>query len=583
MTDIKYINGTDVVFYSDNSDVITLKASFGKTLVIEGYSSGGGGAEPVGIDGSIQYKTGTLLDGQNDFTYSSVSKTLDVNKIITNEISNQIETDARGDNELSTIQNLEVANTSIYENQGISVAITDNNVKTRIALGAPKYNLFTSDGGVITYESINNANFGGSVPYRASTFCDDFIGEYTDINEDGSFFCTSLGIKAVNMHKYNTLTGVYSYAYPIYDFKSGKVSGNNVLLSNLSSNLAVYTYNGSSWIPKQTITSGGIGIFDIVGTKLYFYKIDTLYTYELISNTWTQDGTILLPEVNKMAVKNNLLVLSTSTNIFIYENLILSGTLSISSMSALCTNGTYIFYSTTSAIYVISKVLGVWTFSTNSTLSGNISGMACNFNRLVVSKRYEETYGKSYVYNINSYTNSFIPNNKIDLIDDINIESIYKNISLKSTNIILDGNVNIVGSVGIQNSFKMSAYRATATQSVASITTVTVLWPLNLEENITGLTKSTHLTGTKFQSDRNLLLLVTYSLRCSTSASSSLTYIRVNDNSFYFGQSSSTPASSGSSIIKLSTGDFFTTNIVLTANGTLNDITSSELQIYSLI
>ena len=433
MSDSKFYNGTNHIFYSDNVDTVNILAGSGQKLNITCDTLS---ANTIASDGLIAEK-----------------------------IQVKAMSDDLGLNQLSNEQILPQNTSGIYEAQGISVAImSSSSDPVRIVSGGPKLNSGGSSyGGALIYSSASGADFTGPVAYQASTFCDSYVGLHTDINEDGSFFVMSYSDPYVRSYKWNGT--VYTSPQNIFGFTMGKVSGNYLLLTNEGSNLSVYFHNGTTWALQQLITTNSITLFDIAGSQLYYVYDGTLYIWSRSGTVWSQITTINLELgmdqlVNKFSVNydgNLIAVLIDNTILKIYEATALVKTITESYIISICNNDNYIFYNDGSYISIVSKVSGTWTISTNKTALEFIDNMACNNNRLVCGRTIIDTYGRINVFNVNPYSNTLVVADEVsaDGSYNLNVLSNYKDVNITGTNVNITNNNNgatyINGSLDVLN------------------------------------------------------------------------------------------------------------------------------------
>lgn len=452
MSDSKFYNSTNHVFYTDNGT--------------DTYIEGGSGQ-------NLHITCDTLTANEINGSGGLVAEKIEVKTM----------SDNLGLNQLSSQQDLAQNTSGIYNAQGTSCCIMSSSENpVRIACGGPRVNFDGSNyGGALTYSSTSGADFTGPVAYQSNTFCEDYTGSYVDISENGEWMCFSLTDSPVssppfiNLYRWNGSS--YSYNRNFNNFSKPKVSGNYIVLSNLSNGLSIYFFNGSSWSLQQTIsTISGITLFDITGgSRLYFLdNYNHLMIYDRSGTTWTEtaDVSLYLPMdsvINDISMNDSGTVLSVvRDNIYveIYDALekVATFTPSYVAGSRVTPNGNFIFHFDGSEISIITKVEGVWTQSVNKTACNFIDNIACNNVRLVCGRTVLDTYGRVTVFHINEYTNSLVLADTVYADNDYNlvVESNYKDVEINATDIVLNnraggatyinGSVDILGDLDVGGS-----------------------------------------------------------------------------------------------------------------------------------
>lgn len=452
MTDTKFYSATNHVFYSDNGTTTNIVPGSGQNLNITCHNLT---VDSINADGGLIAEKIEVFVDSNDL----------------------------GLNQLSDQQDLDQNTSGIYMSQGTSCAIMSSSQNPiRIACGGPKVNTTeTSYGGALTYSSTAGANFTGPVVYQSNTFCGDYTGAYVDISDEGEWMTVSFTDSTVGSAPYVNLYrwGGSSYSYAGYprkydNYQKAKVSGNYLVLSNLSSGLAIHFFNGTSWSLQQTIsTVSGIVLFDIVlGNRIYFLDDSNhLMIWTRSGTTWTElsDITLNLPMdsvINDISMNDSGTVLSVvRDNVYVevYDSLELTSTFTNSYVvgSRVTPDGNFIFHFDGSEISIVTKVEGVWTTSANKTACTFVDNIACNNTRLVCGRTVLDTYGRVTVFHISPYTNSLVLADSVAADDEYNllVESNYKNIEINATDITLtnrtggatyiNGSVDILGNLDV--------------------------------------------------------------------------------------------------------------------------------------
>lgn len=441
----KYYNGTTHTFYSDFGDSVYIRAKQGQNLIIEGY-------EPA----------------------------------IPDRLEVKAMSDALGLNQLSEEQVLDQETSGVYESEGSSVSIMNSDLNpVRLACGAPKVNSGGStNGGALTYSSTAGGLFSGPAAYRTNTFCDDYTGQYTAIDPLGEWLAFSLNNSPVsspplvNLYRWNGSS--YSYNRNFMNFEKPRIYGNYIVLSNLSSGLAVYFFNGSTWSLQQTIsTVSGISMFDIRQDRIHFLDDQNhLVVYSRSGTVWSQisDTPLNFPMdsvINSIGFSDSGLVLAVvrdSAYIDIYDSLELTTTLSSSFIggTAVTPNGNFIFHFDGSEITIITKVAGVWTAAANKTSCPFVDNIACNNTRLVAGRSVVDTYGRISVFHISEYTNELVIADEVyaDEQYDLVVKSNYRNVDIIGTDVnitnqnngatYINGSLDILGNLDVGGALTFS-------------------------------------------------------------------------------------------------------------------------------
>jgi len=434
MSDTKFYSAKNHVFYTDNGSTTNIGPGSGQSLNI----------------------SCTTLTADN----------LDVAGITATKLEVTADSDDLGLNQLNNFEILNQETSGVYEAEGISCSIMDSGPSViRLACGGPKVNSGGSSyGGILTYSSTDLVAFTGPVAYQASTFCDDYCGSQVDISEDGTWLTMACSGSANYIRLYKWNGSAYAYSRAFNGFSKAKLSGNYICLTNESSDLSVYFFNGSTWALQQLITSAGISLFDITdsGSKVYYIHDGRLYLWSRSGVTWTQTSGVNLglamdSVVNSFSVSGSVLVVQKdNTVITVYESLSPVISFTESYIISNCTNGTYVFYNDGNGITIVSKVLGVWTKSVNRTDLAFIDNMACNSNRLVCGRTIIDTLGRVNVYSINTYENSLVVADTVyaETNYDLEVRSNYKDLNMYGTNVVV-GTAN-TGTISLNSSVNVS-------------------------------------------------------------------------------------------------------------------------------
>lgn len=459
------------------------------TGVLSWVANNDGSGAVGGSNKQVQFNDSGSFGSDSTFQFDKVNHELSTNTLVTNLTEHRVSTDSQGKNELyNSLQSLDQETSGNFLNEGVSVSITENNAisssKTFICAGGPTSG--ESVGGFLTYESISNAAFGSHVAYQSASFCTDYAGEYSDISDDGLFcVCSQLENNAIRVYKYNSGSGNYGSIFQsVFGFKSCKVSGNGgnyLLVSNHSNLLRVYVF-GTTFTLQQTISTQDIRHFDIAsgGSILYFVTSDNVvHVWGRSGATWTETFNFSISSgYNSFAFYGYMVIVGYPSAVKIYESALLTATFSDTGIVAVCTNFTYVFYATSTNVYIIHKELsGTWVKSVNPTTSTGIAKIACNSNRLVVGRPSVLTYGKVDVYTISSYTNAIIPDNSVDIgSGNLVINSRFNNVNITGNEVSIGnstpttssttGAVLLSGGLGIS-----SATNATSASNGGTLTT----------------------------------------------------------------------------------------------------------------
>lgn len=433
-----------------------------------------------GANKQVQFNDAGVFGSDSTFAFDKATHELSANTLVTNLVEHRVSTDSQGKNELyGTLESLPQETSGNFLNEGISVSITAYNAigsKTIICAGAPITG--ESVGGFLTYESVSGAAFGTLTPYQSASFCTDYAGEYSDVSDDGVFcVCSQQQNNAIRIYKFNLGSGNYGSIFQsIFGFKSCKVSGfggQYLLLSNHSNLFRVYVFEAGGFTVQQTISTQDIRHFNIHsgGTILYFVTPDN------VVHVWGRAGTIwseafsfsVAAGYTSFAFHGYLVVVCYPTEVKIYESSLLTATFSDTGITAVATNFTYVFYATSTNIYIIHKTLeGTWVKSANPTTSTGIVSLACNPSRLVVGRPSVSSYGKVDVYTISSYTNTIIPDNSVDVgSGNLAINSRYNNVSIVGNAVEVTGPSTVTGTLGVSGNCT-----AGGTLNVTGITTL---------------------------------------------------------------------------------------------------------------
>lgn len=437
--------------------------------VLSWVANNDGSGAVGGANKQVQFNDAGAFGSDATLSFDKTSHELSANTLVTNLVEHRVTTDSQGKNELyNSLQLLDQVTSGNFLNEGISVSISDNNAvsstKTYICAGAPIGG--ESVGGFLTYESISNAAFGAPVPYQSASFCTDYAGEYSDISDDGLFcVCSQLENNAIRVYKYNSGSGNYGSVFQsIFGFKSCKVSGNGgnyLLVSNHSNSLKVYVY-GSTFTLQQTISTQDVRHFDIHtgGSILYFVTSDNVvHVWGRSGTTWAETFSFSVASgYNSFAFYGYKVIVGYPTQVKIYESALLTATFSDSGIVSVCTNLTYVFYATSTDVYIIHKDLsGTWIKSVNPTTSSGISKLACNSNRLVVGRPSADTYGRVSVYSIVSYSNALIPDNSVDIgSGNLVINSRFNNVAVSGNAVGITGPTTVTGALGVSGATSVS-------------------------------------------------------------------------------------------------------------------------------
>lgn len=455
MSDSKFYNSTNHIFYTDNGIDTYITSGSGQNLHI-----------------TCDTLTADTINGTSGLIADKIEVSTDSNNLGLNQLSNE--------------QLLSQNTSGVYELQGTSVCIMDSSQNpVRIACGGPKVNFDnSSNGGVLTYSSTAGANFTGPVAYQSNTFCEDYTGLYVDISEDGTWFCCSLtnspvgSPPSVNIYKWGISN--YSFNRNIANFSKAKVSGNYIALSNFGPSISIYFYNGSSWNLQQTIGSlSTVTYFDIIGSQLYVISANFLKVYSRTDTTWTQIASVDLQygigqDATGLSVNNDGTVITVVRDYYyvdIYESLAKVATFTTLDFVGSCVvtpDGTKIFYADTNTITILAKVSNVWTEMVNKTACINISNMCCNNNRLVCGRSEDDVYGRINVFNISDYTNELVIADTVYADEDFNliVKSNYRDVNIQGSNVYINtdnigatyvnGNMDILGDLDVGGSLSFN-------------------------------------------------------------------------------------------------------------------------------
>lgn len=448
--------------------------------VVNNDGSGAAG----GANKQVQFNDSGVFGTDATLAFDKTTHELSANTLVTNLVEHRVSTDSQGKNELySSLQTLDQNTSGSFLNTGVSLSITSNNAlsgpKTVICAGAPISG--ETVGGVLTYNSINNAAFGTPTAYQAASFCTDYAGEFSDISDDGQFLAYSQQENnAIKIYRYNSGSGNYGSVFQsITGFKSCKVcgtGGNYLLVSNHSNLLRVYLYE-TTFTLQQTISTQDIRYFDIFagGTIIYFVTPDhVVHVWGRSGTTWTETFSFSIASgYISFAFQNYMVIVGYPTQVKIYDSSLLTATFSDTGIVSVCTNGTYIFYATSTNIYILHHDGTTWVKSVNPTTTTGVARLSCNTNRLVVGRPTIDTYGRINVYSIVSYSNTIIPENSVDLgSGNLVINSRFNNVNITGNAVNVTGPTAVTGSLAASGALSLSSTtNATSTTSGGTFTT----------------------------------------------------------------------------------------------------------------
>lgn len=427
-------------YYSDNhifssrSEVvnITLKAGKDETLTIESPTFTGNvvlnslNLDSIGNTQVLYSSSGNVVGDQN-LTYSN-GALFSATSVSTGLINGSSSTNALLYNEIyrgTAPTNVVTTQTTNLDSLGTDVVMARNN--NRVIWACPK----TDDGGASVWLETSPSVFS-EYTTNLITYSGITTGagtKFVALNEDASILCLTNNDETTGKLTVWTRSGT-NWTLSLSSFNgvnACRMSGNIVLYYDYESNFKVRTWSGSSWGSPTTLMSNLLPqnlnldypIF-ISSSKLGFYYNGNVYIYTLVLGIWTLSTTIAITAIS-MDYYNGVLAILSSSELKIYENEVLVQTISLANADKVCTNGTYIFASNTSDVIRIYHKIGVtWTQSTNTyTLSG-AGKMSANADYLAVGAPGVGTYGTGYLFKIESYTNTPVTINYIDLLDSNN-------------------------------------------------------------------------------------------------------------------------------------------------------------------
>lgn len=396
----RYYDGKQHIFYSDSSNDCYIKGLEGQQLYLQGT-----------LQGNVEGYISTDLLGYNEISQGTPP----------DELVTSFTTDAR----LS----------------GTDVELARN--VNYMSVSSPFYVFGASKGGMSIWNESSGWNeYGTFLTYTAFTFEADT--KYSSINEDGDIAVLTDGAFNISRADFYTRTGaVWSHNYQyLGDSRIVKLSGNYCLIAGNTSVFSIVLFDGvSTWTLQQDLISDGtpdtttdfpLFLRDSSIAGIYFGG--SLRLFSRSGTSWTEFTSFTLSSITGIDSYGDITVAVSSTNMYIYENYVLVGTLSITNGRYVSTNGTYIFMaSSDDKIYCYKKINGVWAQSGGTTDCTGAFKISSNANYVSVGRPSIGTYGTVNVYEINTYT-------AVDVLaNEIEMEAINLTLTSNYGNIIADG------------------------------------------------------------------------------------------------------------------------------------------------
>lgn len=512
--DTIYHDGEEHIFYSDRSNTIRIKAAEGQTLIIDGVGGSGGAGESINTQ--VIYNSEEVLTGNSNFTYDgdylTVSDTGIKTKALFGITSGNFNEIDRGNPPQSVVS----TQTSVMRSLGTDVSMSRN--ANYSAFACPFYIFGGSFGGV----SMWNESAPGSVTFDQyisgiltyANFTLEATVKFCSVNEDASLMIlTDGGNHSTNQSTQTTWErsgALWTSVSDVPKVSACKISGTRMLSYDYNSNFSVYNYSTGVWSLMNNLMINGLGTnfnldypMAIDVNRLAFYYSGNIYLYSF-AGTWILSQTIATSCVSLDYYNDVLVNIGSSLNI--YEAGVLTYSDTVSGALSVCYNGTYVFVGTSTSIFIYSKVIGIWTKSTNSTSVTGLKKMACNANFLTVGCPTIGAYGTGYIYQIIPFVSGNVIINTLNLVNSsqkieaIAPEGIILNSASGNINIIgrdsvdvssNSGNINISGSDGIilssSNYLSLNPLLGTSTDYPLYLNTLT---NRSLSTNYAGLVRS---------------------------------------------------------------------------------------------
>lgn len=375
-----------------------------------------------------------------------IGEELYVPEIKSNRIFSSAQSNTVGLNELGTSVIYQHPNTAIAHSQGRSVGIVDVGADSYLTFGSPYYIYGASLGGQAVFKSTAGGAFVNQALLLNNSFTSSFsAGEFSSINETGdSVYFTDYAYSGPSYINNYTRTGdVWSFSNQTIQGVSSRVSGNYVISSG-NSNISIWFKSGT-FSQQQILQATGIlyPLVAISGSVCAYVYNDVIYVWTRSGVTWTQTASFARAGLVGLDLVGSTLVACSVSAVYFYSLTALINSINLSNITAVCTNDTFVFVSTTTFIKIFSLVSGIWTSSVNTTIDSASYKIACSGRYLAVGKpTLDSGFGQVFVYPISTYTNTVVKNNQIDFSGTDMVLS-------SRGNVRIDGNLVVSGSSSI--------------------------------------------------------------------------------------------------------------------------------------
>ena len=447
MSTSTYFADTHVFTSRSDNSIIRIIPGAGETLFIEGVTSGA-----AGDDQEVQFNDNGILAGDPTFVFDGTGLSVPA-------IYGTQDSDLEGYNEIYRGPGPQIVTSGYtlqlrYLGQDIGMARNVN----YIAYAAPNYIPGNSYGGVSVFKE--TAGIFAETDYLSiMNFTLDADTTYCAINENADMICFPSKDDYCFMSTYSrsgvTWTGVDSFneAYGVKLHSSG-VGVARMLCYDLHSTFVIRNWTGGhNWNVIQTLyTSGAASGYN--DWPMAFNPYAAIISYSnnirIYIKATTYDLTYNFNVTNLTDMDNYGTIFCFIANgvLWIYESFVYITNITLANSTNCCTNGTYIFVSTsTNIIYIFSKILGVWTASYNTTTYTGSKRMACNATYLTVGAPLVGSNGQAAIYTIVPYTQTSLHLTTIDMLNPSNQIEIISPAGI----FISSGSLTVTGDITLTN------------------------------------------------------------------------------------------------------------------------------------